>query len=129
MRTFLLILIIGTSFYSCTEVHPKINIQFVNLTGKVLNKSLTSKGSLKMLNPQDTSSVVSFIELRSGEDPVLEIKFSAEIDGQKFNQLAEFRAFDPGSYSQSPGNYIGEVRTSIINNQIQGFHIRLIKKP
>jgi hypothetical protein len=114
--------------FSCADIKPAIRVKFVNLTGKTLTQVQTTKGVLGTLIPQATSSEVRFRELESMEYPQLEIKFSAEIDGQKYVQLPEYRIIDPMAASQSPGRYLCEIRLSTSNNQIQGFFIKWIKQ-
>ena len=128
MKTLLLIFVACTLTFSCADIKPAIQVKFVNLTGKTLTQVQTTKGVLGTLMPQATSKQVRFRELKSMEYPQLEIKFSAEIDGQKYVQLPEYRIIDPMAASQSPGSYLCEIRLSTTNNQIDGFFIKWIKQ-
>jgi hypothetical protein len=128
MKTITLTFVVCMLTFSCADIKPAIRVKFVNLTGKTLTQVQTTKGVLGTLIPQATSSEVRFRELESMEYPQLEIKFSAEIDGQKYVQLPEYRIIDPMAASQSPGRYLCEIRLSTSNNQIQGFFIKWIKQ-
>ncbi|KAA9352827.1 hypothetical protein [Larkinella humicola] len=128
MKTLLFLFVACTLLFSCAEIKPAIRVKFVNLTGKTLTHVQTTKGSIGTLMPQATSKEVRFQELKSMTHPQLEIKFSAEIDGQKYIQLPEHLLFDPMSASQSPGKYLCEIRLSTTPTQINGFFIKWVKQ-